>query len=125
MVRPALRAGKVVISNRFALSTYAYQIYARKQPELLPILSEASKSIIGEDKPHYIFLDLPPEEARRRVLSRDVVTRFDAENLDFYASVREGYLKHLRDGVEHAIIGTDRPIENVSADVWKTISSWL
>ena len=33
IVAPALCAGKMVISNRFGLSTAAYQIYGRERPE--------------------------------------------------------------------------------------------
>jgi dTMP kinase len=125
VVRPALASGKTVISNRFGLSTYAYQIYGRQRPELLPLLQDLSTRIVGGDKPHYLLLDISPEAGRTRVESRGAMTHFDAAELDFHARVREGYKKHIADGAESVVIDAERSVEEIGQDIWKAVSSWL
>lgn len=124
VVRPALEEGKTVISNRFGLSTIAYQIYGRERPHLLPFLKEASEQIVGKDRPHYILLDMDPKEARPRVESRGAMSRFDADSLAFHSRVRCGYLTHVHDGAESFIINADRSIEAVASDIQAAIAEW-
>ena len=124
VIRPALDNGKVVISNRFGLSTIAYQIYGRQRPQLLPLLKEVSEKIVGRYIPHYLLIDIPPEVGRSRVESRGVLSRFDADSLDFHARVREGYLKNVGMGAESVIIDGTGSISDVEQKVWDTIESW-
>ncbi len=125
IVRPALRAGKTVISNRFGLSTYAYQIYGRERPELLPLLKDLSDRVVGEDRPHYVLLDVSPEAGKKRVESRGAMTHFDAASIAFHTRVSEGYAKHVKDGAPSVIIDAERSVEAVAEDVWKAVSSWI
>jgi dTMP kinase len=115
VVRPALAAGKKVVTNRFALSTIAYQVYGRERLDLLPIAREAIKASVGETMPDFtILFDLDPAEGIRRVEQRDDgKTRFDAESLAFHTRVREGYLKHVADFGPHAVIDAGGSIEEV------------
>ena len=124
-IRPALRAGKTVISNRFGLSTYAYQIYGRERPELLPLLKDLSARVVGEDSPHYVLLDVSPESGKKRVEARGAMTHFDAASVAFHTRVRDGYFKHLHDGAPSRVVSAEQPIETVAEDVWKAVSSWL
>src|SRR3989338_2839019 len=71
VIRPALNAGKLVISNRFGLSTIAYQIYGRERFDMTPLLESASMFIIGDLEAHYILLDVPPEIGLGRVEKRN------------------------------------------------------
>jgi dTMP kinase len=123
VVRPALEAGKTVVTNRFALSTIAYQVYGRERPDLLPIAREAIKASVGDTMPDFtILFDLDPAEGIRRVEQRDDgKTRFDAESLSFHARVREGYLKHVGDFGPHAIIDSTGSIEEVWAETKKAL----
>lgn len=125
IVRPALRAGKVVISNRFGLSTYAYQIYGRQRPELLPLLHDLSQKVVGEDRPLYVLLDIAPEIGKKRVEARGAMTHFDAAALDFHTRVRDGYAQHVQDGAESVTIDANRPVGVVAAEVWEAVSLWI
>lgn len=125
IVRPALRAGKVVISNRFGLSTYAYQIYGRERPELLPLLKDLSDRVVGEDRPHYVLLDVSPESGKKRVEARGAMTHFDAASIAFHTRVHEGYLKHLNDGAPSVVVNAEQSVDAVAKDVWKAVSSWI
>lgn len=119
IIRPAIQDGKIVISNRFALSTIAYQIYGRGKHQFLPFLLEAGTFAANNCIPdEYILLDVTPEVGLARVEARnDGKTRFDAENVAFHRRVREGYLEHVRIGQYHKVIDADLPLEEVSRQV--------
>lgn len=117
VVAPALAQGKTVISNRFGLSTEAYQIYGRERLQYLPVLQKLTEEFVGDYRPRYVLLNVTPEVGLRRVASRnDGKTRFDAESLAFHRRVREGYLKSVV-GYNHTIIDADQPLETVWSEV--------
>jgi dTMP kinase len=94
LVEPALAAGRHVLCDRFTDSTRAYQGYGRGVA--LPLIEQVDRLATGGRAPDRTLLfDLPPEEARRRRqrgrLARPA-DRLDAESLDFYRRVRDGYL---------------------------------
>jgi dTMP kinase len=123
IVRPALDAGKTVVTNRFALSTLAYQVYGRQRPDLLDIAKQATAAAVGDTMPDMtILLDIDPEVGIARVESRnDGKTKFDAESLAFHTRVRAGYLKHLPDFGAHAVIDAGGSVE----EVWEKVASSL
>jgi dTMP kinase len=93
---PALKAGSIVILDRFCDSTFAYQGYGRRLPE--GYLDALETWVIGEWLPARTWiLDVPPEVSRaRRDVRGEVVDRFEAEAESFRARVREGYLERAR-----------------------------
>lgn len=93
VVAPALRAGKVVVSDRYNPSTIAYQIYGnpnlsdevRRRVSRLP-------SEIGLPEPDVVvWLDIDVETAHARLGSREKRDAFDARGADFFRRVRDGY----------------------------------
>jgi dTMP kinase len=126
VIAPALAAGKHVVSNRFALSTLAYQIHGRERHDLLPFVQQMHNFLVGEHNPDaYILLDVPPEVGVARARNRpEKVTRFDAEELAFHHRVRQGYHTHVKEHPHH-IIDTTRPIEDVWTDVLRAVQSHL
>ncbi len=98
VIRPALDAGKVVLCDRYADSTAAYQGYGRGlEPKMLQMLNEMAVAGLWPDKT--ILLDLDPELGLKRAFARNVEEhkaeregRFEAEELEFHRRVREGYL---------------------------------
>ena len=98
VIEPALESGSHVLCDRFTDSTFAYQGYGRGVS--LETLRQADRLATGERVPDRTFLfDLPASEARRRGQSpgrRDRpngIDRLDAEGLEFYERVRQGYLE--------------------------------
>jgi dTMP kinase len=95
-VRPALAAGKVVVCDRFADATVAYQGYGRGLD--LARIAEINAWATGGLVPDLtVLLDLPVEEglarARRRVgEAGGAEGRFEDEAIAFHRRVREGYL---------------------------------
>jgi len=127
VIRPALESGKHVISNRFGLSSIAYQVYGRERPDLLPLYNAVSAEILQGCMPDAcILLDVTPETGATRVHARpETPTRFDKESLDFHARVREGLKKHVGEFGKPFIIDSERPLEEVWTEVKNTVQSIL
>lgn len=96
LVKPALAEGKIVISDRFADATAAYQGAGRgfDQTTIKQIINLATDGL----KPDLtLFFDLPIEKSLMRTNSRDDAgdqkNRMDFETADFYARVRAHYLE--------------------------------
>ncbi len=98
VILPAIKTGKIVISDRFADSTVVYQGYGRgMDPEVLHEMNLLAVDGIWPDITY--LLDLPPEIGLKRAVQRNTETnltraegRFEAEAMDFHARVRRGYL---------------------------------
>lgn len=92
VIRPALAAGRLVIADRYADATVAYQAGGRAVD---PGLVEwGLKAATGGLKPDLtLFLDLPVAAARERTRNRGAPNRIDKETEAFYRRVREAYLR--------------------------------
>ena len=127
IITPALSEGKTVITNRFGLSTIAYQIYGRNRHDYLPFLREVSAFVTDTCTPDIcILLDVTPSIGLQRVRQRhEETTRFDEETVTFHERVREGYKQHVAEfGVPH-VIDADRSIEAVWNDVYAAVAPLL
>lgn len=101
LIEPGLAAGRHVLCDRFTDSTVAYQGFGRGVPTRA--IAELDRLATGGRVPDRTLLfDLDPAVARERggaagrVGAPDGPTRFDAEELEFYRRVREGYLELSR-----------------------------
>jgi dTMP kinase len=126
VITPALEAGRIVVCDRFADSTVAYQGYARGlDPRLLRRLNRlATKGI----RPDIIFLlDLPVEEGLARQgragNDRDAIGR---ETVAFHERVRGGYLALA--GAEPrrwVVLDARRPLDELAEEVWRRVERLL
>jgi dTMP kinase len=91
IVLPALRHGKMVIADRFELSTLAYQGAGRGLP--LDEVVRANRFATGGVSPDAtIFLELTPDEGlRRQIAASKQPDRMEAEARDFHQRVAHGY----------------------------------
>jgi dTMP kinase len=91
VLRPALDAGEVVITDRFVDSSLAYQGAGRTIPlEDVRMLSRWATGGLVPDLT--VLLDLPPEEGLARARGRAVADRMESESLDFHQRVRRTFL---------------------------------
>ena len=94
-IKPALKLGQWVISDRFTDASFAYQgagrgIHASR-------IAELEQWVQGDLRPdRVVILDLPPEEGARRVQRRAEPDRFEREQLDFFHRARDMYLARAR-----------------------------
>jgi dTMP kinase len=92
-IKPALQAGKIVISDRFDAATFSFQHYARGI-DLSSIKKINNLALNGFKPDMNIILDLDPVEGLNRVMSRgEGLDRLEDEKLDFLIKARNGYLK--------------------------------
>ena len=91
VIRPALKRGETVICDRFAPSTFAYQVYARGLDEA-SVRSANAIATGGLEPDLVVYLDIDPEVGLRRKLGETEAIRTGLEGLAFHRKVREGYL---------------------------------
>lgn len=90
VIKPGLENGGIVVCDRFADSTIAYQGYGRGLD--LEVVVSVNCAATGDLKPDLtILLDLPVEVGLARK-NKQKPDRFEQENLSFHRRVREGYL---------------------------------
>ncbi len=103
VVEPALAAGRWVLSDRFDLSSFAYQGYGRGiGADVVRRLNEYATGGLAPDL--YVVLDLAVEEGMaRQARAAKPLDRFEAEDANFRRAVRNGYLELAR-SMERAVL---------------------
>ena len=127
-VLPALKAGKIVLSDRFVDSSLAYQGYARGAG-IEPVRRINDYAIEGTWPDITYFLDCEPEVCLKRIHSDSAheENRLDLEKIAFHNRVYEGF-KMLAEMFPERIVTIDghRTIEEeaveIAADIQKRIS---
>jgi dTMP kinase len=101
VIQPALAAGRVVLSDRFALTTEAYQIAGRGlDPAMVRAANQAAT--LGLQPDLTLILDLTPELGQERQLAAGKrQDRLERESADFHRRVVEYYLAVEGSGVRH------------------------
>lgn len=118
VIRPALAAGKLVLSDRYYDSTYAYQGYGRGLD--LTMLRHVTQLATGGLKPDLtIFFDLSVERGlARRVAGGDEMNRMDQQQMAFYERVYAGYQELVTAEPERwHVVNGDRPVGAIQAEV--------
>jgi dTMP kinase len=121
VVRPGLEAGRVVIADRFELSTLAYQGAGRGLPP--DEIVRSNRLATGGLAPRAtLLLELPPAEgARRQALAAKRPDRMEREAEDFHARVARGY-HDLADRVDGVIrVDARGTVEEVQARLWASL----
>ena len=123
-VRPWLERGRVVLSDRYADATMAYQGYGRGvDPDLIRELNLRATGGILPDLT--LLFDLDPAEGFRRI-GRRRLDHFEREKLAFHRRVRRGYLEILRAEPKRVrLIRAARPPEEVAAAVRAAVGELL
>lgn len=129
LIKPALADGKIVVSDRYADATFAYQGAGRGFSQ--ETVNEVIKLATDGLKPDLtLFFDVPVEKAIARTKARsDEETqknRMDSETLDFYERVRKAYLSIADNEPQRfVVVDGDLPIEEVKASILKIITDFL
>ena len=126
IILPALKEGKIVISDRYIDSTIAYQTGGRGLPEDLVryVNMVSSKGLIPDLT---ILLDVTPEVGLKRATQHNAADRFEKETLEFHRRVREVYREIAQSSPERVkMISTDQQdIDQVQMKVREIIDEKL
>ncbi|MDR3306570.1 MAG: dTMP kinase [Endomicrobium sp.] len=100
-VIPALKAGKVVICDRFTDATVAYQGYGRNLDlKLINLLNK--KATFGVSPKLTVYLDIDPKKGlnKAKILDKEFYgsdgDRIERESVLFHNNVRKGYLSQAK-----------------------------
>lgn len=124
VIRPALKRGAWVLSDRFTDATYAYQVGGRGFPAKK--VEELEAWTHGDLQPDCtILFDVAPEVAAQRLATARQLDRFEQENLDFFTRVRNAYLSRAqKDPKRFLIVNTDRDRDIISKELTEIFSTW-
>jgi dTMP kinase len=128
-VTSAREAGTHVLSDRYASSTYAFQIFGEEHQEFTPLFDATMENL---DRAKYwpdlyVFLDLPAEVAYAR-RSRDAAQEksgFDLKPLEYHARTREGFREFAKKYGPAKLVDANRTPEEIHQDMWDIISREL
>jgi dTMP kinase len=126
VIEPALARGEIVLCDRYADSTLAYQGFGRLiDLDRLRALNDWATDSLKPDVT--LLFDLPEEQGLRRAVSRNAGAeqdegRFEAEDLRFHRRVREGYLSMAAaEPRRFAVVDADGTIDEVFARTVETL----
>ena len=121
VILPALKDGKVVVCDRFADASYAYQGGGRKLgAEPVAVLE---KLVLKNLQPDLTLLfDVPVNLGMERVAGRGEADRFEIESIRFFERVRNAYLERAADNPHRFRIIDASQDEN---QVWQQIENIL
>jgi dTMP kinase len=125
VIRPALSAGEVVISDRFTDASFAYQCGGRGLPEAR--LAVLESWVHADLNPNLTLLfDLSPEIAAQRLASARAPDKFEREKTDFHARVRAAYLRRAEQFPQRIrVIDGSRSIDAVRLQLTAVLASSL
>jgi dTMP kinase len=120
-IEPALKRGEIVICERFYLSSYAYQHYARGiDYRIIELATELAVDGVHPDLT--VILDVPAEVGLQRKRGQIAkhggeLDRIEMEGLEFHRKVREAYLILAKRFPNCRVVNSNRPVEDVASDV--------
>ncbi|MEE8471401.1 MAG: dTMP kinase [Dehalococcoidia bacterium] len=123
VLRPALEKGSVVVCDRYAYSTVAYQGYGRGMD--LDVIRKLNDFVTEGLQPDLVvFLDVDPEDGLgRKSGERD---RFERQEPGFHLRVREGYLKMAAAEPERWLaVDASLPRKDIRELIWQRVERLL
>lgn len=124
VIRPGLESGKMVICDRYADSTTAYQSYGRGL-DLAAVKAVNEAATQGLTPDLTVLLDIPAGAglARKKGKRQD---RFEQEDISFHQRVREGYLKLAAGEPQRwLVVDASQPKEKIAGIIWQKVSQLL
>jgi len=117
---PALKAGKVVVCERYTMSTMAYQGYGRRIP--LPLIKKLNEVATGGLEPDLTLViaggDFAERDPKRKL------DRLERESADFHRRVREGY-RALARGKNAKLVDARGSVEEVHQAIVRLVEKAL
>jgi dTMP kinase len=124
VIQPNLQRGEIVICDRYADSTTAYQSYGRGLD--LAMVRTINDAATGGLTPRLtVLLDMPIEEGLARKGDQKL-DRFEQEDINFHRRVRDGYLELAAGEPERwLVVDATQPKENIAQSIWQRVRRLL
>ncbi|WP_283744215.1 dTMP kinase [Sideroxydans sp. CL21] len=124
VIRPALKSGTWVISDRFSDASFAYQGGGRGVP--LAKLEQLEQWVHADLQPDLTLLfDIPIEVARQRLSNNVSLDRFEQERGEFFERVRQAYLvRAAKTPQRFAVIRAENAIPEVHQELAKIVATF-
>ncbi len=129
VIKPALEEGKIVVSDRYADSTMAYQGYGHQLEieDLKAITRFATGGLVPDIT---FYLDLPVEEglerkARDSVNGGEKLNRLDLAAVEYHKKVRNGYLKLVEENGRWHVLDAKKPPHTIQEEIRKVVRKSL
>ncbi len=122
VINPLLNKNQIVLCDRFADSTLAYQGYARGLN--IDYLSQVQALSLGPAKPDLtLFINIKYDDVQERMSTRqDAMNRLDLENANFHAKVYRGYQKIIEANPDRfQILDGRKPSLEIAAEACEII----
>ncbi len=129
LIKPALAEGKIVLSDRYADATAAYQgagrgFDAKTIKQVIQLATDGLKPDLT------LFFDLPVSIGLQRTTKRDEMgelkNRLDKENSEFYERVRNAYLEIIdKEPQRFRVIDATFSVEEVHAKALQFLTDYL
>lgn len=125
VIKPHLEKGYIVLCDRYADSTMAYQGYGH-QNEIQQIRSLISFATGGLNPDLTILLDLDVQTGLKRKARGNEWNRLDAYSLEFHERVRQGYATLVEAEPERwVVIDADQPADRIQEMIRKVVGERL
>ncbi|CAL4042879.1 Thymidylate kinase [Buchnera aphidicola (Phyllaphis fagi)] len=124
IIKPNLKDGTWVISDRHDLSSFAYQgggFGISKN-----IITTLRNMMIGNFCPDLtIYLDVIPKIGLQRILLRSKLDEIEKNDLNFFTRIRNSYLKLIKKNLKNIIINANLNINVVHQEIHNKLITWL
>ena len=123
IIKPALNDGKIVISDRFADSTFVYQGFVNKYG--LNKTKELHKNILKNFLPSKTFLFLLPSKIiNERLKQRKISNKYDKIDIDFHNRVIKGYKIISKNNNRFYLLNATDSIKNIHREIIKKLKDF-
>ena len=121
VIKPSLRKGKIVITDRFADSTFVYQGFVNNYG--IKETKSLHKIFLDNFLPQKTFLFLlSPKQINKRLQNRKISNKYDKTNPSFHAKVIKGYKKLSNNNKRFCIIKSDNSIKYIHDKIVKELN---
>ena len=124
VIKPALKDGKIVITDRFADSTFVYQGFVNNFG--LKKTMNLHKELLDNFLPSKTFLFLLPiSEINKRLKKRKIANKYDKIDTLFHSKIVSGYKKLSKNNKRFILINAKLRTDKIQGIVLKSIKELL
>ena len=124
VIKPALQRGELVVSDRFAGASVAYQGYGRGLE--LDFITSLNERVTRGVRPDLtLLLDLEPEAGLARVAGRGQKDRLERADLSFHRRVRQGFLEQASTDARWVVLDASVDEAALAERVWAVVEERL